>query len=374
MGRGAELEALLREMRARGASDLHLAPGSTPRLRLEGELIALPGPQLTAEDVQVLCAPVLAEAQRRTLDDGGDVSIAFEAQALGRFRVCLFRRAGALGAVFRAIPSELPRARELGLPAAALALCERSRGLVLVTGPTGSGRSTTLAAMVSTINADRRRHIVTIEDPVEHVHTHAQCLVSQRQIGSDARSVARAVRAALRQDPDVVVIGELSDAEGVDAALTAAEAGHLCLAAAHGASAVQALTHLIDLFPVHRQTTARGRLALALESVLNQRLIPRATGGGRVLAVELLIPGAADRALIRDDNLPALYPHMQASPDATGMQTLNRSLAELYLAREITLEAAIGQSADPNELQQLIAAHGQPPPRKTGPMSIPRRS
>jgi twitching motility protein PilT len=374
MGRGAELEALLVEMRTRGASDLHLAPGSTPRLRLEGELVALPGPPLTAEDVQALCAPVLAEAQRRTLDDGGDASIAFETQALGRFRVCLFRRAGALGAVFRAIPREVPRAQELGLPATALALCERSRGLVLVTGPTGSGRSTTLAAMVSTINSDRRRHIVTVEDPVEHVHAHAQSLVSQRQVGSDARSVARAVRAALRQDPDVVLIGELIDAEAVDAALTVAEAGHLCLAAAHGAGAVQALAHLIDLFPVHRQATARARLALALEGVLSQRLIPRAAGGGRVLAVELLIPGPADRALIREDNLPALYAHMQAGPDGTGMQTLNRCLADLYLAREITLEAAVGQSADPAELQQLIAARGQTPTRKTGPMSISRRT
>jgi twitching motility protein PilT len=363
MNGAVELEALLAQVRARGASDLHLAPGAVPRARVDGELVAFAGPALGAGDVRALCAQVLDEAERLARDPRGDVSVAFETPAQGRFRVSLFQRAGALGAVFRAIPAELPALESLGLPAAALELCELPRGLVLVTGPSGSGRSTTLAAMVRALSAQRGRHVVTLEEPIEHVHPHARGLVSQREVGRDAPSLAAGARAALRQDPDVVVLGELADADAADAALAIAEAGHLCLAAARGTAVVQVLAGIVDAFAAHRQGAARARLARSLAGVLGQRLLPRDGGGARVLAVELLIPGASERALVRDDDLPALQAHVQAG--GAGLQSLELSLADLYLARRITLEHALRQSGDATELQQLIAARGQPAPRRT---------
>lgn len=376
MGGLVELEAMLAEARARGASDLHLAPGAAPRIRLEGDLLVLPGPPLGADEVLALCAPVLAQATEADAARGrqlSDVCVAFETPAAGRFRASVFRRAGALGAVFRTIPAAPPTADMLGLPANVVELGERGRGLVLITGPTGSGRTTTLAAIVGAIGTRRQRHIVTFEDPIEHVHAHADGLVSQRQLGRDVPSVAAGVRAALRHDPDVLVIGDVADADAADAALEAAEAGRLCLAVARGASVLGGLAGLIDLFPAHRQPAARARLASVLEGALGQRLLPRAGGGERVLALELLVLEPPDRALIREDNLPAIYAHMQAGHG--GAQTLNRALAELYLARRVTLEAAIGHSADATELQQLIAARGQPPPRRTtGTFSTTRRS
>jgi twitching motility protein PilT len=371
MGGLSELEALLAEARARGASDLHLAPGAAPHLRLEGELVALPGPPLDGDEVLALCGPVLAQADAGA---AADLCVAFDTAAAGRFRASVFRRAGALGAVFRAIPTTAPTAEALGLPASVIELSERGRGLVLVTGPAGSGRTTTLAALVGAIGARAQRHIVTFEDPIEHVHAHAGGLVSQRELGRDVPSVAAGVRAALRHDPDVLVIGEVADADAADAALEAAEAGRLCLAATRGASVLSALASFIDLFPAHRQAAARARLASVLEGALGQRLLPRAGGGERVMALELLVPGAPDRALIRDDNLPSIHAHMQAGHG--GAQTLNSALADLYLARRVTLEAAIGHSADATELQQLIAARGQPPPRRasTGAYPTTRRS
>jgi twitching motility protein PilT len=372
MGAQTELEGLLAQARAHAASDLHLAPGAVPRLRVDGELIALAGPALGADEVRALCAPVLAEAERLS-PGAGDVAVGFETPALGRFRASLFRRAGGLGAVFRVLPATVPALESLGLPAAAVELSERPRGLVLVGGATGSGRSTTLAAMVGAINARQARHVVTIEDPVEHVHAHARGLVSQRQVGVDAPSIGAGVRAAHRQDADVIVAGTLADGEAAEAALAAAEAGHLCLATAGGATIAQMLAGLVELFAAHAQAAARGRLAATLAGAVAQRLVPRAGDGGRLLAVELLLPGAAERASIRDDDQKALQAQMQSG--AAGLQTLNGALAELYLARRITLEAAIGQSGDPTELQQLIAARGQPPPRRTtSAFSISRRS
>jgi twitching motility protein PilT len=373
MGGLTELEGLLAQARARGASDLHLAPGASPRIRVDGELIALAGPSLDGDEVRALCGPVLAEAERLAPRGAGDVAVAFETPGQGRFRVSLFGRAGGVGAVFRVVPATPPALESLGLPAAALELCERPRGLVLIAGPSGSGRSTTMAAMVAAINARQPRHVVTLEDPVEHVHAHARGLVNQRQVGVDAPSIAAGVRAALRQDPDVIVAGALADGEATGAALAAAEAGHLCLATASGATIAQALAGLVELFPAHGRTAARARLASALAGVVGQRLIPL-VGGGRVLAVELLVPGPAERTSIRDDDATALHAHMQAG--AVGLQTLNRALADLYLARRITLEAAIGQSGDPTELQQLIAERGQPsPPRRTtSAFAIARRS
>ena len=352
-----EFEALLREMVRRGASDLHLAVGQPPRLRVDGSLAEDGGGDvLGAADTLALARSLLTAAQRRRFEEDDELDFSFEVPELARFRGNCFRQRGRMGLSLRHIPRELPPLEELGLPPVLDHFAERPRGLVLVTGPTGSGKSTTLAAMVDRINRRRRGHILTVEDPIEFVHQSRRCIVNQREVGTDTRSFAAALRHALRQDPDVILIGEMRDPETIGAALTIAETGHLVLSTLHTNSAAESVNRIVDAFPSRRQTQVRGQLAAVLEGVVTQILIPRGSGPGRAAAAEVMVCTAAVRAVIRDDKVHQIRSLMQAGRKH-GMQTLNDALARLYLGGEVTLEAALKRSPDPAE---LLRATGEP--------------
>jgi twitching motility protein PilT len=266
----------------------------------------------------------------------------------------VFNQRGAVGAVYRLIPEKIRTFGELGLPPVVASLADRPRGLVLVTGPTGSGKSTTLAAMLDKINAERHAHILTIEDPIEYIHPHKNCLVNQREVHSDTQGFGPALRAALREDPDVVLVGEMRDLETIESGLRIAETGHLTLATLHTNSAVQTINRIIDVFPAHQQGQIRTQLSLVLEGIVCQTLLPKANGQGRVLALEIMVPTAGIRNLIREDKLHQIYSAMQSGQEKLGMQTMNQSLATLHLTRHITLETALGASSHKDELQEMI--------------------
>lgn len=361
-----DLDALLREMVRLNGSDLHLAAGQPPRVRIDGALAEMGEtgehrPLGTDETLQ-LARSLLAPHQWRRFEEDDELDFAFEVPGLARFRGNCFRQRGRLALAVRHIPAEVAPLEELGLPAILNHFARRPRGLVLVTGPTGCGKSTTLAAMVDGINRRRRGHILTVEDPVEFVHRPRRCIVSQREVGTDTRSFAAALRHALRQDPDVILIGEMRDAETIGSALTIAETGHLVLSTLHTNSAADSVNRVIDAFPLERQTQVRNQLAAVLEGVVTQILVPRATGPGRVAAVEVLVCTAAVRAVIRDEKVHQLGSLMQAG-GKHGMQTLNDALVRLYLAGDITLEEALKWSADPRE---LLRAVGEPAPEGRG--------
>ena len=359
-----ELEAMLREMVRRGASDLHLAAGQPPRLRIDGSLAddAAEGCPLEAADTMRLAHSVLTEAQRRRFQDGDELDFSFEVPELARFRGNCFRQRGRVALSVRHIPHELAPLEELGLPPILDHFAERPRGLVLVTGPTGSGKSTTLAAMVDRINRRRRGHILTVEDPIEFVHRPRRCIVNQREVGTDTRSFAAALKYALRQDPDVILIGEMRDPETIGAALTIAETGHLVLSTLHTNSAADSVSRIVDAFPSQRQAQVRSQLASVLEGVVTQILVPRGVGPGRVVAAEVMVCTAAVRAVIRDDKVHQIRSLMQAGRKH-GMQTLNDALAHLYLNGAIPLEGALKRSADAAE---LLRAVGEPAPESSG--------
>ncbi|MGZ4832710.1 MAG: type IV pilus twitching motility protein PilT, partial [Terriglobales bacterium] len=294
------------------------------------------------------------DAQKHKFEEESELDLSFGVKGLSRFRANVFMQRGASGAVFRVIPFEIKSFQQLNLPPVVSKLCDRPRGLILVTGPTGSGKSTTLAAMIDKINTDRHDHIITIEDPIEFVHQHKNCLVNQREVHADTKSFSNALRAALREDPDVVLIGEMRDLETIEAALRIAETGHLTFGTLHTNSAASTINRVIDVFPSHQQSQIRAQLSLVLEGIMCQSLLPKIGGQGRAMAMEILIPNAAVRNLIREDKIHQIYSAMQSGQDKFGMQTFNQSLATLYMTKQISLETAIQRSSMPDELQEMI--------------------
>jgi len=349
----ATLPELLRTLVENSGSDLHLTINTPPQIRVHGHLQRLDGADLTAAETKQLAYSVLTDAQKKRFEETLELDFSFGIKGMARFRCNLFNQRGAVGAVYRVIPEKIRTFDELGLPAVIATLAERPRGLVLVTGPTGSGKSTTLAAMIDKINKERHDHILTIEDPIEFVHQHQSCLVNQREVHSDTESFSNALRAALREDPDIVLIGEMRDLETVEAALRIAETGHLTLATLHTNSASQTINRIIDIFPSHQQSQIRTQLSLVLEGIVCQALLPK-TGGGRVVALEIMVPTAGIRNLIREDKVHQIYSAMQTGQEKMGMQTMNQSLATLYQKRLVTLETALMASSNRDELQDLI--------------------
>src|SRR5438105_190341 len=349
----ATMHDLLTIMIERGASDLHITTGTPPQIRLHGKLTPLTQfERLTPQDTQRLADSVLNEGQKQKFEEDNELDLSFGIQGLARFRCNVYRQRGAVAAAIRVIPIKIRSFDELGLPPVVEQLADRPKGLILVTGPTGSGKSTTLAAMIDKINSERTEHILTIEDPIEFVHPHKKCLVNQREIFADTHSFKNALKSILRQDPDVVLVGEMRDLETVGAALTIAETGHLTLATLHTNSCAQTMNRIIDVFPTDQQSQVRAQLSLVLEGVLSQQLIPK-IGGGRVMALEIMVSTPAVRNLIREEKIHQIYSAMQ-SGQKFGMQTMNQALVELISRRLITREEAMNRSTNPEELAQLL--------------------
>ncbi len=358
-GGGLGIRALLEEMIERKASDLHLTVGERPRLRVDGSLLnSREEHVLTPKDTLTLAYSILTEQQKKRFEVEDELDFSFGVQNLSRFRGNCYKQRGCIAMALRQIPYEIHSLEDLGLPPTVQKLAERPRGLVLVTGPTGSGKSTTLAAMLDKINRERQAHIITVEDPIEFIHRHKNCTINQREVGSDTKTFAQALKYALRQDPDVILIGEMRDLETIGAALTIAETGHLVLATLHTNSAAESINRIIDAFPSHQQAQVRAQLAFVLEGVVTQTLLPKARGTGRVCAAEVMICTPAIRALIRDEKIHQIYSLMQAGKKH-GMQTMNDALQQLYLRREVRLEDAVRSSQDPGE---LLRAVGEPMP------------
>ncbi len=355
---GLNLQQLLKAMVEKGGSDLHLATGSPPQLRIDGVLVPLRTPPMSPVDTKQLAYSVLTDTQKSKFEEENELDFSFGVRNLSRFRGNLFMQRGAVGAVFRTIPFQIRSFEDLGLPPVLAEMCNKPRGLVLVTGPTGSGKSTTLAAMIDKINTEQHEHIMTIEDPIEYLHPHKNCIINQREVGADTTSFKKALKYVLRQDPDVILVGEMRDLETIESTLVAAETGHLCFATLHTNSAVQSINRVIDVFPPHQQSQIRAQLSFVLEGIVTQSLVPRADGQGRVPAVEIMVPNAAIRNLIREDKLHQVYSQMQIGQGRTGMQTMNQCLAALYIKRLISLEEAVGHSSEPEELQQIISSGG----------------
>jgi twitching motility protein PilT len=353
------LRALLDEMIERKASDLHITAGDRPKLRVDGHLVnAATEHVLTPKDTLHIAYSILTEAQKKRFETEDELDFSFGIANLSRFRGNVFKQRGCVSMAIRQIPFNILGFDELKLPPIVPKLAEKPRGLVLVTGPTGSGKSTTLAAMVDRINREERGHILTVEDPIEFVHRHQGCIVNQREVGADTRSFAAALKYALRQDPDVVLIGEMRDQETIHAALTIAETGHLAFATLHTNSAAETINRIIDVFPSTQQSQVRAQLAFVLEGVITQTLLPRARGGGRVAACEVMVCTPAVRACIRDDKVHQIYSIMQAGKKF-GMQTLNDALYQLYVTGEVALEEALQHSSDPNELLRMCGQQPQ---------------
>jgi twitching motility protein PilT len=347
------IELLTKTVELNG-SDLHVTVDTPPQVRVHGHLQRLSLPDLVPSETKQLIYSVLTDAQKKRFEETMELDFSFGIKGLSRFRCNVFTQRGAVAAVDRVITENIRPFNELGLPAVLATLAERPRGLVLVTGPTGSGKSTTLAAMIDKINAERHEHILTIEDPIEYIHTHKNCLVNQREVHSDTNSFSNALRAALREDPDIVLIGEMRDLETVEAALKIAETGHLTFGTLHTNSAAQTINRIIDIFPAGQQAQIRTQLSLVLEGIVCQALLPRADGKGRVVSLEIMVPTPGIRNLIRDDKIHQIYGSMQTGQEKLGMQTANQSLASLYMKRVITIEAAMNASSMKDELQDMI--------------------
>jgi twitching motility protein PilT len=372
----ATLPELLKTLVDAGGSDLHITTNTPPQIRVHGHLQRVEGTDMSPAETKQLAYSVLTDAQKKRFEETLELDFSFGLKGLARFRCNMFNQRGSVGAVYRVIPEKIRSFQELALPPVLATLAERPRGLVLVTGPTGSGKSTTLAAMIDKINKERHDHILTIEDPIEFVHQHQGCLVNQREVHSDTQSFSAALRAALREDPDIVLIGEMRDLETVEAALKIAETGHLTFGTLHTNSAAQTINRIIDIFPANQQGQIRTQLSLVLEGIVCQALLPK-IGGGRVVSLEIMIPTPAIRNLIREDKIHQIYSAMQTGQEKVGMQTANQALATLYHTKKVTLETALGASSNREELQDLInrgvgvvagAGMGRPagmPPRPT---------
>ena len=349
----ANLPELLKTLVEMNGSDLHITINTPPQVRVHGHLERLDGTDMTAAETKQLSYSVLTDAQKKRFEETLELDFSFGLKGLARFRCNMFNQRGAVGAVYRVIPEKIRTFQELGLPQVLSTLAERPRGLVLVTGPTGSGKSTTLAAMIDKINKERHDHILTIEDPIEFVHQHQSCLVNQREVHSDTQSFATALRAALREDPDIVLIGEMRDLETVESALRIAETGHLTFGTLHTNSASQTINRIIDIFPSSQQPQVRTQLSLVLEGIVCQALLPKISGG-RVAALEIMVPTPGIRNLIREDKVHQIYSAMQTGQEKMGMQTMNQCLASLYQKKQVTLETALSASSNRDELQDLI--------------------
>jgi twitching motility protein PilT len=351
---GLNLRTLLDEMVASNASDLHVVAGEYPKLRIDGEMTnASSGHMLSTKDTMQLAYSVLTENQKKRFEQEDELDFSFGITNLARFRGNCFRQRGCVSMVIRQIPFHIKGFQELGLSPAIAKMAEKPRGLVLVTGPTGSGKSTTLAAVIDKINRERKGHIITVEDPIEFVHKHHGCLINQREVGTDTKSFATALKYALREDPDVILVGEMRDLETIQAALTIAETGHLAFATLHTNSAPEAINRIIDVFPPHQQSQVRAQLAFVLEGIVTQTLLQKASGRGRVMAAEILVITPAIRALIRDDKVHQIYSSMQAGKKF-GMQTLNDSLYALYMSRDVTAEECLRVTSMPDEFLRMI--------------------
>ena len=352
-----DLRELLQAVVDEGASDLHITSDSAPVLRIDGLMKPISGiPRLTSKETARLCLSILTSDQREQFMNTHELDLSIGVRGLCRFRVNLFIQKETVAGVFRVIPSHVKPIEDLGLPQSVSDLSRTTSGLVLVTGPTGSGKSTTLAAIVDQINRERSCHIMTLEDPIEYLHQHKQSIINQREVGADTKDFKGALRAVLRQDPDVVLIGEMRDLETVEAALRISETGHLCLATLHTQSAIQSITRIIDMFPVHLRNQVRVQLSFTLQGVMSQRLIPRLGLKGRALACEVLIMNQAIRHLIRDDKLHQIYGQAQLGQSHSGMITMNQSLIKLYQARQISLDSARTHSPDIDEFTSMLVA------------------
>jgi len=348
------LHQLLKTMTEMGGTDLHVTTNTPAQIRVDGKLRPLDLPPLNAVETKQLAYSVLTDAQKHRFEESLELDFSFGIKGMARFRANVFMQRGAVAAVYRTIPYEIKTFKDLGLPKVVAQICDKPRGLVLVTGPTGSGKSTTLAAMLDKINSERHEHMITIEDPIEYLHRHKKCVVNQREVHTDTHGFAAALRAALREDPDIVLIGEMRDLETIESALRIAETGHLTFATLHTNSAAQTINRIVDVFPAHQQSQVRAQLSLVLEGIMCQSLLPRASGTGRVLAMEILIPNPAVRNLIREDKIHQIYSAMQAGQEKHGMQTFNQSLATSYFAKQLTLQTVLGVSSKPEELQDMI--------------------
>lgn len=352
------LHQLLRAVVEKGASDLHITTGTPPQLRIDGSLLPLKTPPLSPIDTKQLCYSVLTEEQKVQFEKSNELDLSFGVKGMARFRANLFVQRGAVGGVFRQIPFKILAFDELGLPPVIAHLASLPRGLVLVTGPTGSGKSTTLASVIDKINSETRQHIMTIEDPIEFLHPNKLSIINQREVGTDTLGFKEALRYVLRQDPDVVLVGELRDLETVSAALTISETGHLVFATLHTNSAVQSINRIVDMFPPHQQSQVRAQLSFVLEGVITQMLIPNADGPGRSMALEVLVPNTAIRNMIREDKIHQMYSSMQTGQGVSGMQTMNQSLMTLYRSRKITKHDALSLTPEPEELHVMLEKSG----------------
>jgi twitching motility protein PilT len=368
---GINLRVLLEEMIERDASDLHVTAGERPKLRIDGEI------QnsnlefvMSPKDTMQLAYSVLTENQKKRFEMDDELDFSFGIQNLARFRGNCFKQRGCVSMVIRQIPFSIKTFDDLHLPDVIRKMAERPRGLVLVTGPTGSGKSTTLAAMIDKINKERKGHIITVEDPIEFIHRHQGCIVNQREVGTDTKSFQASLKYALRQDPDVILIGEMRDLDTIQAALTISETGHLAFATLHTNSAAEAINRIIDVFPSHQQSQVRAQLAFVLEGVITQTLLPKAKGRGRAMAAEILVVTPAVRALIRDDKIHQIYSTMQ-SGKKYGMQTMNDALYQLYMQREVAVDECLRASHDPNEFLRMIGQAPEDDVKKPGGAGAP---
>jgi twitching motility protein PilT len=355
----ANLHQLLKAMIEKGSSDLHITTGSPPQLRIDGHLVPLKMPPLTPVETKQLCYSILTDAQKHQFEEENELDLSFGVKNLSRFRANIFMQRGAVSGAFRTIPFKILSFEELGLPKIVEELARKPRGMVLVTGPTGSGKSTTIASILDKVNSERHEHILTIEDPIEYLHPHKNCIVNQREVGADTDSFKKALKYVLRQDPDVILVGEMRDLETIEAALVIAETGHLVFATLHTNSCVQTINRVLDVFPPYQQAQVRQQLSFVLEGVMSQTLIPKASGAGRILAIEVMVPNAAIRNLIREEKIHQIYGQMQVGQSKFGMQTLNQSLAMLVARRLISVEDAFLRSPDIDELRQVMASPQQ---------------
>ena len=361
----ANLHQLLKAMIEKGSSDLHITTGSPPQLRIDGNLVPLKTPPLTPVDTKQLCYSILTDAQKHKFEEENELDLSFGVKNLSRFRANLFLQRGAVAGAFRTIPFKILTFQELGLPPVVAELSDRPRGLVLVTGPTGSGKSTTLATIIDKVNSENHYHILTIEDPIEFLHPHKNCIVNQREVGADTDSFKKALKYVLRQDPDVVLVGEMRDLETIESALVVSETGHLAFGTLHTNSCVQSINRIVDVFPPYQQPQVRAQLSFVLEGVMSQQLCPKMGGQGRVLALEVMTPNPAIRNLIREDKVHQIYSTMQVGQGKSGMQTMNQSLLNLVVKRLVAVDEAVARAGDLDELRNLLSQAGVAVQRQT---------